>query len=94
MRFGDNISGKENFLNLIDDDDSITPFKLDTIPNYPAGHQLPDQANKNLWIVDIYWEEPIMVKGSPDYLKHHQPNKVKSNVKISICKIKYFNTPT
>ena len=75
------------------DDFDITCI-VEIVPYSLIGRELPDQANKNLWIVDIYWEEPIMAKGSPDYLKHHQPNKVKSKFKISICKIKYFNTPT
>ena len=37
--------------NLLDDEDFTIPYITDTIPNYPAGHQLLSQAKINLWII-------------------------------------------
>ena len=46
--------------NLMDDEDFIIPYITDTIPNWPAGNQLPTQDKQNLWIIDINGEEPII----------------------------------
>ena len=47
------------FFNSLDEEDFIIPYITDTIPNSPAGHQLPSQAKRNVWIVAINGEEPI-----------------------------------
>ena len=46
-------SGKKIGFNLLDDEDFTIPYITDTIPNSPAGHQLPSQAKRNMWIVAI-----------------------------------------
>ena len=39
-------SGKKIGFNLLDDDDFTIPYITDTIPNSPAGHQLPSRLNE------------------------------------------------
>ena len=46
-------SGKKIGFNLLDDEDFTIPYIIDNIPNSPAGHQLPSQAKRNVWIVAI-----------------------------------------
>ena len=46
-------SGKKIGFNLLDDEDFTIPYITNTIPNSPAGHQLPLQAKINVWIVAI-----------------------------------------
>ena len=40
-------SGNKIGFNLLDDEDFTIPYLIDTIPNSPAGHQLPTQAYKH-----------------------------------------------
>ena len=49
-------SGNKVSFNLLDDEDFTIPYITDTIPNSPAGHQLPSQAKRYLWIVAINGE--------------------------------------
>ena len=46
-------SGKQIGFNLLDDEYFTIPYITYTIPNSPAGHQLPSQAKQNVWIVAI-----------------------------------------
>ena len=46
-------SGNKVVYNLLDDEYFTIPYIDDTIPNSPAGHQLPSQAKRNRWIIDI-----------------------------------------
>ena len=39
-------AGKKIGFNLFYDEYFTIPYVIDTIPNSPAGHQLPTQANK------------------------------------------------
>ena len=39
--------------NLLYDEDFTIPYVNDTIPNSPAGYQLPTQAKLNVWIIYI-----------------------------------------
>ena len=48
------------------------PYIIDTIPNYSAGHRLPTQAKKNVWIIPINWEEPITDQGALNEINHHE----------------------
>ena len=63
--------GKNIGFNLLDDEDFTIPSITDTIPNSPAGNQLPSQAKRNVWIVDINGEEPITSQGVLDELNRH-----------------------
>ena len=45
--------GKKVGFNLLNDEDFTIPYITDTTPNSPAGHQLPSQAKRNVWIVAI-----------------------------------------
>ena len=47
------------------DDDFNIPYILETIPDSQAGHQLPSQSKKNVWIVDINGGVPITAKCLP-----------------------------
>ena len=51
----------------------------------PAGHQLPSQAKRNVWIVAINGEEPITDQGVLDALNRHQTPRGKSKINISLC---------
>ena len=44
-------SGKKVGFNLLCDEEFTIPYITDTIPNSPAGLQLPTQAKINLWIL-------------------------------------------
>ena len=46
-------SGNKVVFNLLDDEYFTIPYIADTIPNSPAGHQLPSQAKRNGWILAI-----------------------------------------
>ena len=65
-------SGKKIGLNLLDDEYFTIPYITDTIPNPSASHQLPTQAERNLWIIDINGEDPITAQGVLDELNSHQ----------------------
>ena len=65
-------SGNKFGFNLLDDEYFIIPHITDTIPNSPAGRQLPSQAKRNLWIVAINGEEPITAQGVLDEHNSHQ----------------------
>ena len=49
-------SGKKIGFNLLNDEYFTIPYIIDTIPNYPAGNQLPSQSKRNVWIVAINGE--------------------------------------
>ena len=84
-------SGKKVGFNLLDGDDFKIPYITDTIPNLPDIHQLPAQALKNVWIIDINGEEPITYKGVLDELIHHQTPRGKYKVNISLCRRKRYH---
>ena len=52
-------SGNKVGFNLLYHEYFTITYITDTIPNSPDGHQLPSQANRNVWIVYINGEEPI-----------------------------------
>ena len=81
-------SGKKVGFNLLDDEDFTIPYISDKIPNSPAGHQLPSQAKRNVWIISISEEYPIKAQGVLDELNIHQNPRGKSNINISICRKK------
>ena len=76
--------------NLLDDEDFTIPYITDTIPNLPAGHQLPSQAKRNMWIVSVNGEEPITAQGVIDELNRHQTSRGISKIKISLCRRKIY----
>ena len=51
----------------------------------PAGHQIPSQAKRNVWIVAINGEEPIIAQGVLDELNCHQISRSKSKINIHLC---------
>ena len=65
-------SRNEIIFNLLGDEDFTIPYVIDTIPNSSAVHQLPTQANKNVWIVDANGEEPITYQGAFDEVNLYQ----------------------
>ena len=75
-------SGKKVGFNLLDDEDFTIPYITDTIPNSPAGHQLPSQAKRNVWIVAINGEEPSTAEGVLDKLNSYQTTRGKSKINI------------
>ena len=83
-------SGNKIGFNLLDDEDCTIPYITYTIPNAPAGHQLPSQAKINVWIVAINVEEPITAQGVLDELNRHQNPRGKSKIKISLCRRKRY----
>ena len=83
-------SGKKIGFNLLDDEDFTITYITDTIPNLPAGHQLPSQAKLNVWIVAINGEEPITAQGVIDELNCHQTPQGKSKIKISLFRRKNY----
>ena len=74
----------------MDDEDFTIPYITDTIPNLPAGHQLPSQAKRNLLIIAINGEEPITAQGILDELNSRQTPRGKSKIKISLCRRKIY----
>ena len=69
-------SGKKIGFNLLDDEDFTIPSVTDTIPNSPAGHQLPTQTKKNVCIIDINEEEPITDQSALDEINRYQTPRV------------------
>ena len=78
-------SGKKVGFNLMDDENSTIPYITDTIPNSSSGHKLPSQDKRNVCILAINGEEPIISKGVLDELNRHTNPRGKSNIKISLC---------
>ena len=68
----------------MDDEDFTIPYVIDTIPNSPTVHQLPKQANKNIFIIAINEEDRITAQGAPDELNYNQTQHGKYEVKISL----------
>ena len=66
------------------------PYITDTIPNSLSGHQLPSQANRNVWIIDINGEDPITDQVVIDELNCHQTPQGKSRINISLCRRKSY----
>ena len=81
-------SGKKVGFNLLYYEDFTIPHITDTIPNSPAGHQLPSQSKLNLWIIAINGVEPITAQGVLDELNTHQTPRGKSKIKISLYRRK------
>ena len=75
---------KKIVINLMDDDDLNITYILYNIPNYPSVHQLPSQANNNLYVLKMDGEEPITAKCAPEDIRLHQNNKWKLNFWILI----------
>ena len=82
--------GKKMGFNSLDDEDFTIPYVIDTIPNSPAGNQLPTQAKKNVCIISINREYTITSQGSLDELNRHQTTHGKSKVKISLLRRKIY----
>ena len=83
-------SVKKVDFNLLDDEYFTIPYITDTIPNSPAGHQLPSQAKRNVCIVAINVEEPITDQDILDELNRHQNPRGISKIKISLCRRKSY----
>ena len=83
-------AGKKIGFNLLDNAYFTITYVTDTIPNSPAGHQLPTQDKLNVWIIDINREEPITSQGALDELNFHQTLRGKSKVNISIHRRKSY----
>ena len=64
-------SGNKIGPNLLDNEDFTINHVIDTIPIFPAGHQIPTQASKNVWIIAINGEDLITYQGAPDELQIH-----------------------
>ena len=75
-------SRKEVGFNLLDDKDFKIPYIADIIPTSSAGHQLTQQAKRNLLIIAINGEETIKAQGVLDELNFHQTLREKSKIKI------------
>ena len=71
--------------NLLNNAGFIISDVINKIPNSPAGHQLPTQSKKNLWIIDINGEDPIIYQVALDELHHHYNKCGKFKVNISLC---------
>ena len=83
-------SGKKVGFNLLDDEDFKIPYITDKKPNSLAIHQLPSQAKRNVWIIYINGEEPIIAQGVLAELNHHQNPRGKSKIKISLHRRKRY----
>ena len=66
----------------MDDEGFTIPYITDTIPNSPAGCQLPTQAKQNVWIIAINGKGPITSQGELDKSNFHQTPCGESKVNI------------
>ena len=64
--------GKKIRLNLLNDEDFKIPYVIDIIQNSPDGHQIPTQAKKNVWIIDINIEDPTTDQDTLVEIHYHQ----------------------
>ena len=83
-------SGKKVGFNLPGDEEFTIAYITDTILNSPDAHQLPSQAKRNVWIVAINGEEPIIAQGALDEINHHKNPRRKSNTNISLYRRKIY----
>ena len=83
-------SGKKVRFYLLDYEYFTISYVIDTIPNSPAGHELTQQAKKNVWSIAIKVEYPITDQCLLYELHIHQTQRGKSKVKISLCKSKRY----
>ena len=74
----------------MDDENFKIPYITDTIPNSPAGHQLPTQAKRKVWIITINEEDTITSQDALDELNCYQNPREKSKVNISLCRRKSY----
>ena len=59
-------SGNKVGFNILNDEYFTTPYITDTTSNSPAGQIFSSEARKNVWIIDINGEEPIIDQGVLD----------------------------
>ena len=78
-------------LNLLDGEDFTLPYVIYTIQNSPDGRQLMTQVKKNVWIIDMNWEEPITSQGALDEINLHQTPHGKYKVNISLCRSNIYH---
>ena len=83
-------SGKKVGFNLLDDEDFKITYITDKIPNSPAGHKIPTQANKNVWIIDINGGYHITAQCELAELNHHKTTRGKAKVNINILRRKSY----
>ena len=74
----------------MDDEYFTIPYITNTIPNSPAGHQLPKKAKQYSWIISINGEDPITAQDAFDELNHHQNPREKYKVNIRLCRSKSY----
>ena len=74
----------------MDDEDFTIPYITDIIPNSPSCNQLPSQANRNVWIIYINGEEPIIDQVVLDELHFCQTPQGKYKIKISMWSSKSY----
>ena len=83
-------AGKTISINLLDDEYFTIPYVIYKIPNSTAGHQLLTQAKKNVWIIAINVEEPIIAQYVIDELHFYNTQYGKYMVKIILCRKKIY----
>ena len=83
-------AGKKVGFILLDDEYFTIPYITDTIPNSPAGNQIPSQAKRNVWIITTNGEYPITYQCVLDEININQTPRGKSNIKISLCRRKIY----
>ena len=63
--------GSKVGFNLMDYDEFIITNIIDTIANYPPGHQILTQAKKNVCIIAINGDKTVITKGLIDEIKRY-----------------------
>ena len=68
----------------MDYEDFTIPYNTYTIPNSPAGNELPSQDKRNVWIISINGKDPITSQVALDELNINQNPRGKSKVNIGL----------
>ena len=76
--------------NLLDDEYFTIPYITDTILNSKSGHQLPEQAKQNMWIIAINGEKPITDQSALGGLNSYKTSHGKYKVNISLIITKSY----
>ena len=83
-------SGKKIRFDLLDDEYFTITYITDKIPNSPTSHQIPTQAQWNVWIIAVNGKEHIRYQGALDEINLHQTPSGKSKVNISLYRRKSY----
>ena len=77
--------GSKVGFNLMDYDEFIITNIIDTIANYPPGHQILTQAKKIVCIIAINGDKTVITKGLIDEIQRYHTQHSNKKLNIRLC---------